>query len=521
MSGSHPIPVGHECPLTADSGLRHPKGMQSGKAKVQIPGRFEDLKHVHIVGACGTLMGAFAAFLRRRGIEVTGSDQNVYPPMSDVLAQAGVKLISGYKAENLMVLGRKPDLVVIGNVIRADNPEAVEALQGGHAYTSLPEAMEKLLLPATRNIVVAGTHGKTTTSSMMTYVLHRLGAKPSFFIGGVLQDLPYSFHVESLEKGRPFVLEGDEYDTAFWDKVPKFNHYLPDDVIFTSMEYDHADIYPDFAAVQRAFDGLLSRIRPGGRLILCHDYDSMVGLERKSPVPVTTYSSGRTPAGQLADYRLGEMVTTAQGRLAFDILKKGESKPIERLELQVPGAHNALNALAVWILAMQMGLPRDGVRQALAEFRGVKRRQEERGEKRGVLVIDDFAHHPTAVRETLQALRRKYADRRLIAVFEPRSATSRRKVFQKDYGTAFKEAAATFISQPYDTSRISSGDQFSSDQLVKDLTDSGGQAWVMPTVDEGVEQVARFSRQGDLVAVLSNGGFGGFISKLLDRLGSP
>ncbi len=487
----------------------------------QIPARFEELKHVHVVGVCGTLMGAFAAFLRRRGIEVTGSDQNVYPPMSDVLSQAGVKLQNGYRAENLMALGRKPDLVVIGNVIRSDNPEAVEARSGGYAYTSLPEAMEKLLLPKTRNIVVAGTHGKTTTSSMMAFVLHHVGRKPSYFIGGVLQDLPHSFHVESTEAGRPFVLEGDEYDTAFWDKVPKFNHYLPDDVIFTSMEYDHADIYPDFAAVKRAFDGLLSRIRPGGSLILCQDYESMVGLEKKSPVPVITYASGRNAHGRNADYQLGEIQTTPEGLLRFGILKRGSATPVETLELQVPGAHNALNAMAVWILATRMGIPSAQVREALASFRGVKRRQEERGERRGVLVIDDFAHHPTAVRETLQALKKRYAGRRLIAVFEPRSATSRRKVFQHEYAEAFREAGATFIAQPYDTSRIVADDQFSSDQLVKDLTDGGAQAWVMGSVESGVKQVAEFAARGDVVAVLSNGGFGGFIQRLLADLESP
>jgi UDP-N-acetylmuramate: L-alanyl-gamma-D-glutamyl-meso-diaminopimelate ligase len=466
-------------------------------------------------------MGAFAAFLRRRGLEVTGSDQNVYPPMSDVLAQAGVKLLSGYQASHLSAFGKKPDLVVIGNVIRADNPEAVEAMTKGYAYTSLPEAMEKLLLQRTRNIVVAGTHGKTTTSSMMAFVLQAFQKKPSYFIGGVLHDLPHSFHVESLEGGAPFVLEGDEYDTAFWDKVPKFNHYLPDDVIFTSMEYDHADIYPDFAAVKRAFEGLLARIRPGGSLVLCQDYESMIGMEKQVSVPVITYSSGRTAAGKNADYRIGEVQTTQDGTSRFSIFKKQSDQSIETLELQVPGTHNALNALAVWILATRMGMASSEVKAALLSFRGVKRRQEERGERRGVLVIDDFAHHPTAVRETLQALKKKYAHRRLVAVFEPRSATSRRKVFQKEYAQAFKEAAATFIAQPYDPSRIVPADQFSSDQLVRDLTEQGGRAWVMPSVEEGVAQVAGFTEKGDLVAVLSNGGFGGFIQKLLDRLAVP
>lgn len=465
-------------------------------------------------------MGSFAAFLRRRGIKVTGSDQNVYPPMSDVLAAAGVVLYSGYRAENLMASGTRPDLVVIGNVIRSDNPEAVAAMNGGFAFTSLPEAMEKLLLVNTRNIVVAGTHGKTTTSSLMAFVLHRLDRKPNFFIGGVPQDLPFSFHVESLEAGTPFVLEGDEYDTAFWDKVPKFNHYLPDDVIFTSMEYDHADIYPDFAAVERAFTGLMTRIRSKGRLILCVDDPNLSKVAAHAQVPIITYSSGSTPSGVDADYRLGSIRAVGDGSMEFDVLAKGSSMPCETLRLKIPGRHNALNALAVWIEARELGLDPWRVRDALAAFQGVKRRQEERGEVNGVLVLDDFAHHPTAVRETLQALKLKYSNRRIVAVFEPRSATSRRKVFQKDYGQAFLQGDATFIAQPYDTSRIAAADQFSSDQLVNDLTALGHSAQLMPSVEEGVAQVTRFARPGDLIAVLSNGGFGGFIPRLLESLRS-
>lgn len=463
-------------------------------------------------------MGSFAAFLRRRGIRVTGSDQNVYPPMSDVLSQAGVELFSGYRAENLNASGSRPDLVVIGNVIRSDNPEAVAAMNGGYAFTSLPEAMEKLLLVNTRNIVVSGTHGKTTTSSMMAYVLHRLNLKPNFFIGGVSQDLPFSFHVESLEAGTPFVLEGDEYDTAFWDKVPKFTHYLPDDVILTSMEYDHADIYPDFAAVERAFSGLLSRIRSKGRLIVCVDDPKLAALVPRAAVPVLTYGLASSEGGAGADFQVAGVRPLEGGRMEFDVVDRGGGAPLATLQLQLSGNHNALNALAVWIEARELGLDLRQVADALASFRGVRRRQEERGEVRGVLVLDDFAHHPTAVRETLKGLRLKYPGRRIVAVFEPRSATSRRRIFQKDYGTAFLQADATFIAKPYDTSRISVKEQFSSEELVADLLASGHSAHLMPSVDEGVSQVTRFARSGDLVAILSNGGFGGFIPRLLDAL---
>lgn len=457
-------------------------------------------------------MGAFAAYLKRRGIEVTGSDQNVYPPMSDVLEKAGVKLFGGYAAENLSELPGWPDLVVIGNVIGKTNPEARAAIDGGYAYTSLPEAMEKLMLVETRNLVVSGTHGKTTTSSLLAFALSHCGRDPNYFIGGVSQDLPVSFQVASTERGRPFVLEGDEYDTAFWDKVPKFNHYLPDDAILTSVEYDHADIYPSFEAVVKAFEGLVDRIRPGGRLIACLDYPAVQQLAARAKVPVATY--GSNPAS-------GARYTPAQVRVegertVFEVHDQG--KRVAEISLQIPGMHNVLNALAVWIELRELGIPSDDAVRALGAFRGVKRRQEVRGEVRGVMVMDDFAHHPTAVRETLKALRARYPDRRLVAVFEPRSATSRRKVFQQDYVEAFLEADSVFIAQPYDQTSIKADDQFSSDQLVSDIARRGRPVELMTAVEQGVSAVARQARKGDLVAVLSNGGFGGFIPKLLKAL---
>ena len=478
----------------------------------QLP-RFDDLKSVHIIGVCGTLMGAFAAYLKRHGIRVTGSDQNVYPPMSDVLRTAGVELFSGYQAENLLGLQSRPDLVVIGNVIGKDNVEARAAIDRGYAYSSLPEAMENLLLARTRNLVVAGTHGKTTTSSMLAHVLTFAKTSPSYFIGGVSQDLPFSFNLTSTAAGKYFVLEGDEYDTAFWDKVPKFNHYLPNDVILTSVEYDHADIYPDFAAVVKAFEGLMNRIRPDGRLIACLDYPVIRELMRLTQVPKITYASKPGEGVQFSPaHRICENELTR-----FEIHEAG--RVVDEISIQSPGNHNVLNAIAVWIECRELGIPAEVVRSGLRSFKGVKRRQEVRGEEKGVMVIDDFAHHPTAVRETLKALRSKYPARRLIAVFEPRSATSRRKVFQKDYGLAFQEADATFIASPYDQTKISADDQFSSSQLVDDIQNAKRSAFLMTTVEEGVKQVTEFTRPGDLVAVLSNGGFGGFIPKLLGELG--
>ncbi len=470
------------------------------------------LKSVHIIGVAGTLMGAFAAFLKRQGIAVTGSDQNIYPPMSDVLRNVGVEVFSGYSEKNLTSLKSKPDLVVIGNVIRSDNPEARAAIDEGYAYSSLPEAMEKLLLQNTCNLVVAGTHGKTTTSSLLAHTLVQVGTDPSFFIGGVSKDLPFSFQIGKQKQGGYFVLEGDEYDTAFWDKVPKFNHYLPDHVILTSIEYDHADIYPNLDAVVKAFEGLVSRIRKRGRLIACFDYEIVKKLSIAAQVPVFSYGShAQTEARFTPDQIRYENELTH-----FVVLDAG--KKVDEVSIQLSGLHNVMNALSVWIECKQLELPMDLVRAALKSFQGVKRRQEVSGEVGGVIVIDDFAHHPTAVRETLRALRAKYSKRRLVTVFEPRSATSRRKIFQKEYGEAFAESDIVFIAKPYDQSRIAANDQFSSEMLIEDLTRKGKNAYLMESVDLGVRQVASESRSGDLVAVLSNGGFGGFIGKLIEAL---
>jgi UDP-N-acetylmuramate: L-alanyl-gamma-D-glutamyl-meso-diaminopimelate ligase len=471
-------------------------------------------RHVHILGVCGTLMGSFASYLKRAGVRVTGSDQNVYPPMSDVLQKAGVELFSPYSADNLKKIGSLPDLFVIGNVISKGNVEMTAIEQSGIPYVSLPEFMEKHLLPETRNLVVAGTHGKTTTSSLLAHTLSSAGYNPSYFIGGVSHSLPHSFHVPSAEQNdsKYFVLEGDEYDTAFWDKVPKFNHYLPNDVILTSVEFDHADIYADLAAVKKAFAGLISRIRTPGRLIACIETENVRELISAARCTLITYS--RNEKDQ-ADYTFKNMKTSGENT-SFDVYFKGTKK--DHLEINLCGEHNVLNALAVYIECFELGIPQEKIKEGLKSFNGIKRRQEERGEVNGVLVIDDFAHHPTAVRETLNALKLKYPSRRLVAVFEPRSATSRRKVFQKEYTEAFDQAGAVFVAAAFDQGKIPVDQQFSSQELVSGVNERGIHAFCFNEVDEGVKSVSQFTKKGDLVAVLSNGGFGGFISKLLSVL---
>lgn len=476
--------------------------------------KFSELKSVHIVGACGTLMGAFAAFLRRAGVTVTGSDQNVYPPMSDVLASAGVKLFSGYRSENLKSLGYKPDLVVIGNVIRSDNPEAREAIDHGYSYCSLPEFMEHLLLAETTNILACGTHGKTTTSSMLAHVLTQAGKDPSFFIGGVSQDLPHSFQVNDIGKGKSFVLEGDEYDTAFWDKVPKFVHYRPDHVILTSVEFDHADIYASLEAVVQAFERLAGLIREGGHLIACLDYPLMKRVIEKVQARVMTYGSTVQTGARFVPSE----IQSGPGGTRFTVLDSG--KRAAELEIKLHGLHNVLNATAVWVECRELGIENEVIARALSGFKGVKRRQEVRGVIRGVTVIDDFAHHPTAVRETLRGFRAQYPGARIIAVFEPRSATSRRNMFQKEFGEAFAEADYAVVALPYDQSRIPEAERFSSEKLVSDIKTRGREAQTMSSTEDGLQKVSGFARSGDVVAVLSNGGFDGFIPKLLAKLNS-
>jgi UDP-N-acetylmuramate: L-alanyl-gamma-D-glutamyl-meso-diaminopimelate ligase len=490
------------------------------------------LHHVHILGIGGTLMGAFAAYLQRKGIQVTGSDQKIYPPMSHVLENAGIRVYQGYAAENLDRLPHIPDLVVIGNVISANNAEMQAVLDKGWLYASLPETLEKLILAKTKNLVIAGTHGKTTTTSLLAHVLVTCAKDPSYFIGGVPKTLPFSFHISGAldlvvkefksQKEHYFILEGDEYDTAFWDKVPKFFHYCPHDLLLTSIEYDHADIYPDLDAVLRAFEGLLTRVRSGGRIVACFDYQTIRTLLETqasvlSAVEILSYGSGQvamhgeaTPRFTPKNIRHTAVATT------FDVCDQG--CVVDTLTVQIPGMHNILNTLAVWIECQALGLPKDQVRAALESFTGVQRRQEVTGIVRDITVIDDFAHHPTAVRETLRALRAKYPQKKLIVVFEPRSASSRRKVFQKDYVQAFQEADHSLIAVPFDQTRIAMDQQFSSEMLVNDLVLLGKNAELMPAVDLGIKRIIEIAHRGDVIAVLSNGGFGGLIQKLLKAL---
>ncbi|MBI3543843.1 MAG: hypothetical protein HY075_11275 [Deltaproteobacteria bacterium] len=470
-------------------------------------------KRVHILGVAGTLMGAFASFLKAHGVEVTGSDQNIYPPMSDVLKKAGVEVFAPFSPDNLAKA--RPDLVIVGNVIRKVNVEMEAVTQAGIPYLSLPSALETMILPRKHPIVVAGTHGKTTTSSMMSWILEELGEKPSFFIGGVTRNFPESFRVTD---SKYMVLEGDEYDTAFFDKVPKFVHYRPTDVILTSVEYDHADIYPDINAVIAAFERLADLVSPNGYFVACAEYEVPLRIAHRSRASVLTYGLGMG-----VDSRASNIDLSPAGATFRWSIDKNEYK----VKLNATGRHNVLNALACLTLVHARGLDVERAIAALATFEGVKRRQEIYGQKGGITLIDDFAHHPTAVRETISAIRSKYPNSRIIACFEPRSATSRRKVFQQAYAESFDLADVVFVTKPYEPPAANPTHApgapaapavFSTDELLADLTTRGKRARVLATDDGGVKALARDLKSGDIVLVMSNGSFDGLLPRLLQQL---
>ncbi len=475
-----------------------------------------DLKpgsHVYLMGICGTAMASLAGILKDQGFKVSGSDSSPYPPMSTQLESLGITIKTPYKAENLA--HSKPDFVVVGNVISANNPEAVELMNLKIPYSSLPKSLGDLVLKNHDTICVSGTHGKTTTTSMMAWVLESMIKKSGFLIGGIPKNFNYSFR--NPEKGAPyFVIEGDEYDTAFFDKVPKFIHYRPKHVILTSIEFDHADIYKDLDAVKDAFKRLLKLIPVSGSLVF-HEKDQNIKDLLDETNTKNIYSYGFEKVSNERHARC-EVISITEVVTEFKVHFKGQV--MGPFKLHQPGDYNVLNATAVIVQSELLGLPTGRLAPAFAEFKGVKRRQEILGEPGGRLVIEDFAHHPTAVGETLKGIKKKYPNKRLIAIFEPRSATSRRKVFQKDYARAFQSAEKVHLMQAFDAGKIAEDDRFSVDELIHDLNKSKSQPWAVAhsSVDSIVSEVHRESKAGDLIVIMSNGGFDGIYGKLIGTL---
>lgn len=461
--------------------------------------------HIHLMGICGTAMASLAGLLKDRGFKVSGSDLNPYPPMSTQIESLGIQILRPYKKENL---NPKPDFVVVGNVISASNEEAQEMVNLNLPYCSLPQAMGEVIIADRDSFVISGTHGKTTTTSLMSWVTENCGLKPGFLIGGIPKNFSQSFRNPGANT---FVIEGDEYDTAYFDKVPKFIHYKPKNVILTSVEFDHADIYKDFDAVKAAFYKLMKLIPQNGSLVYWGDDSNVKGIADACQI-AKKFSYGFKDSNEYTVKMLSESETETKFAVYLN------KNLIAEFGTPMVGRYNILNATAVIAQAHIQGLDIEQVKKALKTFEGVKRRQEILGEYSGVLLIEDFAHHPTAVKETVKAIQNKYKNRKVFSVFEPRSATSRRKVFQKDYVEAFSEAHEILIAQAFDQGKISDEDRFSSDELIQDLVNLGKSAKLFQSADQIVNDLVARTQKGDVILIMSNGGFDGIYEKLIAQL---
>jgi UDP-N-acetylmuramate: L-alanyl-gamma-D-glutamyl-meso-diaminopimelate ligase len=462
--------------------------------------------HIHLIAICGVGMASLAGLLQAQGYRITGSDQNIYPPMSTYLEQIGIHVLAGFKGEHI---SNRPAVVIIGNAISRGNPEAEAVLNQGIPYISFPQALGKFLIRTRQSLVITGTHGKTTTTALAAWVLDHAGLEPGFFVGGVPTNFGSGWEPG---KGNYVVIEGDEYDSAFFDKGPKFLHYRPHNVILTSIEFDHADIYRDLAHLKDAFRRLMELIPSEGKLILCRDYPAVMEVAGGARSGMISYGGDNS-----ADWSVRNVRFDA-GKSFFDPCYRGQSDG--PLEVGLIGRHNVLNALAVYILAKELGIRRDRLLEGFATFAGVKRRQEVKGEKRGVLVIDDFAHHPTAVKETIDAVRAAYPGRRLWAIFEPRSNTSRRNIFEREFSDFLALADRVIVSRIYQPEKISEKERLSVEKVVQEINRSCGdsRAIVIENARDIASYVADNAVSGDIMLVMSNGGFDGVHDKILQAL---
>ncbi|MFL6229305.1 MAG: UDP-N-acetylmuramate:L-alanyl-gamma-D-glutamyl-meso-diaminopimelate ligase [Pyrinomonadaceae bacterium] len=465
--------------------------------------------HYHLIGICGTAMASLAGMLQARGHHVTGSDENVYPPMSTMLAELGIEVMQGYQPEHL---AQAPDCVVVGNALSRGNAEVEETLNRKLTYRSQAEVVKEEFVRGRRSLVVAGTHGKTTTTSIATWVMEVAGLNPSFLVGGVVQNFGKSFRVTESDY---FIIEGDEYDTAYFDKGPKFMHYLPEVAIVNNIEFDHADIYADLAAVKLAFRRLMNLVPANGRLVAGWDdpnvREVVTEMGARLHTRLETFGTSADAKWQARDMDFSGELTR------FQVFREG--KFWGEFETPLIGEFNVRNTLAVIVAADAWGVAPAQIKEALATFKSVQRRMQVKGVAAGVTVIDDFAHHPTAVRETLQALRAKYREGRLIAVFEPRSATSRLAVFQKEYVAALAQADHVVIAEVFAREKGSIyGQLLDTQELTKEIDAAGTPAFCIDGVETIVARLAPELRAGDTVAVMSNGGFGGIHDKLLAAL---
>ena len=463
-------------------------------------------QHVHLIGICGTAMAALAGMLKQRGLRVTGSDAAAYPPMSDFLASLNIPVAEPYAEANLKP---RPDLVVVGNAISRGNPELEYVLDERIPMRSLPQVLQEHFLRGRHSIVIAGTHGKTTTTSMLAWIFETAGLRPSFLVGGIAENFNSSF---AVRQGKHFIIEGDEYDTAFFDKGPKFLHYVPDAVVLTSVEFDHADIYPDLEAVKTAFKRLVNLVPRRGLLVAWDGSQNVDECIARAFCRVERYGFRERADWQVRELRF------EPGRTTWAVFRSGQRWA--DFEFALAGEYNVLNATAAAAMAAGYGIAAETIYSALMTFKSVRRRLEVKAEVNGITIIDDFAHHPTAIAGTLRALRTVYPGRRLWAVFEPRSNTLRRKVFESELVASLALADEVIVASVYRADSIAEAQRLSPAAIVAGLARGGKSARELADADAIVDVIAPELRSGDVVAILSNGGFGGIYDKLPQRLNS-
>ncbi len=470
-----------------------------------------DAKHLHVIGIGGSAMAPLAGMLREHGYRVTGSDSGVYPPASTLLEKLRISFFHTFDAAHLTPA---PDLVVVGNIIARGNPELEEVLDRKIPYRSMPEILEEVFLPRRHSIVVSGTHGKTTTTAMLAWIFHTAGKRPNFLVGGVAENFGKSY---GLGGGEEFILEGDEYETAFWDRGPKFFHYHPDDLIITSLEYDHADIYRDFETYELAFRRLVNLVPRRGRVVIWGDTEeSGPALRRtaeKAFCPVETY--GFSAAN---DWVANDLAVDGGG-MRFRAMYRGT--PFGEFALAASGRHNVLNAMAAIAVAHGRGISTEDLAKALTTFQSVKRRMDVKGEFRGVLVVDDFAHHPTAVCATIEAARARWPGRRLWAILEPRSNSMRRKVFEETLPVALALADRVVLAGVFRAQQLGDENRMEPEAVAKSVRELGKSARVFPSADAIADQLSAEAEPGDVLLVMSNGSFDCLCEKLLAKLSQP
>jgi len=465
-------------------------------------------KHIHVIGIAGSAMAPLAGMLREYGLRVTGSDAGVYPPASTLLDSLGIAYNSAFDAANLTLA---PDLVIVGNIIARGNPELEEVLERKIPYRSMPEILEEVFLPGKHSIVVSGTHGKTTTTAMLAWIFHSAEKRPTFLVGGIAENFGKSY---GLGSGPEMILEGDEYETAFWDRGPKFFHYHPDDLIITALEFDHADIYADFDVYQLAFKRLVNLVPRNGRVVIWGDTKASGPALRQAAAkafcPVITYGFSSENDWIASEPRFDG------DHMDFRVTHQG--KCFGEFSLAASGRHNVLNALAAIIVAQGRGISVDSLQKSLASFQSVRRRLEVKGEHRGVLVVDDFAHHPTAVRATIEAARGRWPGRRLWAILEPRSNSMRRKIFQESLPQALALADGVALGGVFRAQQLGDENRLDPESVAASVRDLGKDAHVVSGGEAMADFLAANAKPNDLLLIMSNGSFDGLCEKLLTKL---